>query len=519
LFVGAFVLRLYRIGEPLFDFSPVRQYHSALLARGLYEWLLTGNLKTMPPDGIIEPPILESLASFSYVITGGEHLWIPRLLSALFWMIGGVFLYLIARKLVSPNAAVFSAFFYLFDPAVVLPSRAFMPDPLMIMLLLVSVFTILRYHEYPSTRRLAVAVVASSSALFVKPGICFFQIFGAFFALMVYRKGLPRALTSAPLLLFTALSVLPVGLYYLYGAVINGFLQGQVQSKFVPQYLLETYFWRGWLDQIGSIVGYIAFLGAVFGVLLFRPGLPRAVITGLWGGYFVFGLVFTYHIHTHDYYSLQFVPVVALSLGPVCDTAVSYIRRSDLQQYRRVIVLGSIILAGMIGVVEQRTTILGIAQQGQGVNAFPGGYMGSALIADYDARAKIYRKIGEIVDHSHHTLFSAPDFGYPLLYYGRLDGEYWPTPGMMAWWRSQERTGSQLGSTTNRNELFENMYSTLSPDYFIVINRFTQGDQQVGWKEDRRLRMLLTEHFPVVARDDDYLIFDLQNGSYRTGSG
>jgi dolichyl-phosphate-mannose-protein mannosyltransferase len=93
------------------DFQGVRQYHGVLLARGLYEWLLTGDLKTIPPDGFIEPPILEVLASLCYVVLGGEDLWVPRLLSALFWMLGGVFLYLIAKRLFSPNAAVFSVFF------------------------------------------------------------------------------------------------------------------------------------------------------------------------------------------------------------------------------------------------------------------------------------------------------------------------------------------------------------------------------------------------------------------------
>jgi hypothetical protein len=508
MFVVAFSLRLYRIGEPLFDFSPVRQYHSALLARGMYEWLLTGNLKTLPPDGILEPPILEALASLSYLISGGEHLWIPRLLSASFWMVGGVFLYLIARKLVSANSAVFCVAFYLLDPAAVLPSRAFMPEALMIMMLLVSVFTIVRYHERPTTGRLMVAVGASSVALLVKPGICLFQIFGAFVALMVCRRGLLRSLKSAHLLLFGVLSLLPVGLYYLYGAVIGGFLQGQVQGKVVPQYLLETYFWRGWLDQVGSMVGLIAFGGAVLGVLFLRPGLPRALMVGLWGGYFLFGLVFTYHIHTHGYYSLQFVPVVALSLGPVWDEADSYIRRASRRYYRRAIVLSLLVIAVIFAVVEQRITIFGIAQQAGGAKPFPGRYEGSALIADYGARAKTYEEIGEIVGHSRRTIFSAPDFGYPLLYHGRLDGEYWPTPDMMGWWQSRGRTEAHLGGAGTRRELFDNWYTEVSPEYFIVI-------KSEGWKDDRQLRRLLSRHFPKVARDRDYLVFDLRKGDYQ----
>jgi hypothetical protein len=505
---AGFILRLYRIGEPLFDFSPVRQYHSALLARGFYEWLLTGNLQTLPPDGIIEPPILELLASLAYAVTGGEHLWIPRLLSAMFWTVGGVFLYLIVRKMASPGAALFSVAFFVLDPAAVLPGRAFMPDPLMIMLLVVSVYAILRYHERPTTGRLMVAVVASSLAIFVKPGICLFQIYGAFFALMVYRRGLLGSLRSAHLYLFGVLGVLPVALYYVYGTVIGGFLQGQIQGKVVPQYLLEAYFWRGWLEQIGSMVGLVAFVGAVVGLLLLRPGIPRALLAGLWGGYFLFGLVFTYHIHTHGYYSLQLIPVVALSLGPLWDRVVGYLGRGDRQYYRRAGVLGLMVLAVVFAVVEQRTTIAGIVHQAGGARPFPGRYMGSALIADYEARAKTYREIGEITGHSSRTIYAAPDFGYPLLYHGRIDGEYWPTPEMMAWWRSRGRTESHLGGASTRRELFDDWYSEVSPEYFVVI-------KPEGWKDDRELRRLLTRHFPRVARDRDYVVFELRKGDYQ----
>jgi hypothetical protein len=138
VFLTAFCLRLYGIGQPPMEFNSIRQYHGALLARGLYEWLLTGNLRTLPADGIIEPPILEFVASFSYLVLGGEHLWVPRLLSALLWMVGGTLLYLTAKKLVSQSAALLSTCFYLFLPYSVLASRAFMPDPLMVMLLVMS---------------------------------------------------------------------------------------------------------------------------------------------------------------------------------------------------------------------------------------------------------------------------------------------------------------------------------------------------------------------------------------------
>ncbi len=503
LFVTAFGLRLYHIDEPPMDFQEVRQYHSALLARGFYEELVFGESESAPPDGIIEPPIIELVASFAYYTFGGEYLWVPRLLSAVFWMVGGAFLYLIAKKITSPGAAVFSLFFYLFVPFSVLPSRAFMPDPLMIMMLLISIFTILRYHEQPSKRRLVIAATASSLAVLTKPGICFFQIFGAFISLAIYREGIRRSLTSLHLLIFAALSLLPVGLYYLYGTFIGEFLQGQVQDKVVPGLLLREAFWIDWLDKIKVVVGYFALVGALLGVLLARAGSPRALMIGLWVGYFLFGLVFTFHIKSHDYYSLQLIPVVALSLGPIGALVMGYLGQMDWRSYGRLAVLGLFFLAVALSVVEYRHTILGIVQQAQG-GAFPGRYVGQTTTADYEARAKAYQEIGEVVDHSPRTLFLAPEFGYSLMYHGRLSGEYWPPPG-----RRKQPRGSQPGT----EERFNALYSEHSPEYFIVIPRFTERDRRADFwesEEYKDLRDLLTENFSAVVEDDDYVVFDLR---------
>jgi Dolichyl-phosphate-mannose-protein mannosyltransferase len=497
LLVTGFCIRLYGIGEPPMDVSGMRQYHSALLARGFYEWLLTGNLKTMPPDGIIEPPVLDFLASLAYAITGGEHLWIPRLLSTTFWIGGGVFLYLIARKIVSSNAAVFSVGFYLFVPAAVPLSRVLMPDPLMIMMLVISVFTILRYHERPTTGWLLVAAAASSVAMFVKPGICLFQIFGAFVALMVYRKGSIRALFSVHLLVFAVLILLPTGLYFAW------FLQ-DAASRIEPEQWVSLNFWRGWLWQIGYIVGYVAFVGALLGVLLLRPGSPRALMVGLWGGYFLFGLVFARHVHTHDYYSLQLIPVVALSLGSLWDSLSRIRWRETSRRFLRVTIVG-VLLALALSVVDHKETVLLIARQGHGA-AFPGKYVTNGTIADYERRAEIYRETGEIVNHSPRTLVFAPDYGYSLAYHGRLDhGQFW--------YLSPE-------SKTVRKD-FAALYRENSFRYAIIIKRFAYYPRQVDWggrgngKRHEGLRALLTKKFGVMAEDHSYIVFDLRE----TGTG
>lgn len=502
LFVAAFSLRLYHIGDPPLDWHEARQYHSALLARGFYEWLLVGELYTFPKDGIMEPPVLELIASFAYSIFGGEYLWIPRLLSAMFWMVGGLFLYLIAKRIISPNAAVFSVFFYLFVPFGVLESRAFMPDPLSVMLLLISIFTILRYHEQPSMRRLVIAAVASSLAVFVKPIMCLFQICGAFFSLAVYRQGVRRASTNPHLLMFMMLSILPTGLYYIYGTYVAGFLQTQtLPNRVVPHFVLEAFFWEGWAEMIGKVVGYAAFVGALLGALLFRAGLPRALMLGLWGGYLLFGLVFTTHIHTHDYYSLQLIPVVALSLGAIGNlvmkqpnrtASANYLSQAGLRYYGRIIVLALFISGSVYSIVEYRQMMLQMADQSAYVHPDASKH-NARLVATY-------QEIGEAVNHSRDTLLLASEYGYALQYHGRLSGHAWPPVSDQRW--EEQNLGVQEMSEEER---FNYLYSKHAPDYFIVADRYWMKDE-----EHEALRNFLTENFSIIVQENRYAVFDLR---------
>ncbi len=76
------------------------------MARGYYfealesvpEWQRDLAILNKQKETIIEPPILELVASFAYRAIGGEYLWIPRLLSTIFWVTSGVFLYLMPRS-------------------------------------------------------------------------------------------------------------------------------------------------------------------------------------------------------------------------------------------------------------------------------------------------------------------------------------------------------------------------------------------------------------------------------------
>ncbi len=100
LFITAFSIRLYHIDKPPLDFAHVRQYQSVKVARAYYfeslksipEWRRQVARLNMQRVILLEPRIVERIASFAYRIAGGEHLWIPRVLSSIFWLIRGIFL-------------------------------------------------------------------------------------------------------------------------------------------------------------------------------------------------------------------------------------------------------------------------------------------------------------------------------------------------------------------------------------------------------------------------------------------
>ncbi|MEW6601605.1 MAG: glycosyltransferase family 39 protein, partial [Nitrospirota bacterium] len=208
---------------------------------------------------VLEPRIVENAAVFGYRLAGSEQLWIPRVISLAFWTVGAVFFYLTARILFPFGVALFCTVFYLFLPYSILSSRIFQPDPLMVMLMLVSIYGIIKYDESPGRANLFIVALVSSAAVLVKP-YCVFIIFGAFFSLVVLRGGFWKAVFNRRTFMFGFLIILPSIIYYGYSILMNvGFLGEHAKGSFLPGLIITVHFWMGWLNMIGRVVGYIVF--------------------------------------------------------------------------------------------------------------------------------------------------------------------------------------------------------------------------------------------------------------------
>jgi hypothetical protein len=205
----------------------------------------------------------------------------------------------------------------------------------------------------------------------------------------------------------------------------------------------------------------------------------------LWGGYLVFGLIFTYHIHTHEYYQLQLIPVVALSLGPVGAVVGDYLSRASMSWPRRMVVGGILLLAVLSTLLAGATSVL--QAQVKDPNA-----------ADLEGKVETYEEIGEMVDHSTRTLLSAPEYGTPLEYHGWLSGRDWPNLWDV---RAEQLLGMQQIGVEER---FDALDAAESSDYFIIVRDFWHFEEQ------KDLRDFLADEYPMVAEGDDYWVFDLR---------
>src|SRR5512140_931679 len=91
LLVGA-ALRFVRLNAPPLDFHSTRQLRNALVARSIYYDLLPNAdpAKRALADsfqrvvGRYEPPISESIAAFTFLLTGGESFAVPRVWATIF---------------------------------------------------------------------------------------------------------------------------------------------------------------------------------------------------------------------------------------------------------------------------------------------------------------------------------------------------------------------------------------------------------------------------------------------------
>jgi hypothetical protein len=477
LLVLGFAIRLYDLTDLPLDFHPTRQLLSALKARGMYYSTLTdipAEQKTFAIQqwkirAAIEPEIIENIVAFTYRFTG-EGLWIARIYSSVFWLVGATFLFVLARDLTSTDGALTATAVYLFLPYAVTASRSFQPDPLMVMLIIIFWWAIYQWAKESSSYRFAiVAGLFGGLAILVKFVAAFFVIAGGLGALLG-RMSLREALKQPQVYVLGVLGVLPGAAYVVYGVFIAGYLGQQFGGRFIPALFLSPSYYLGWLGMLNDVIGSVTLMLALLGLLFFTDEKQR-FMTALWAGYLFFGLYFNYHISSHDYYSLPLIPIVALSLASLADVFFAQLRRIANTRVVNSLVFCVLFLGLFASFWNLRAQMKSV---------------------DYRPEVVMWQEIGQVTE-GYNLAGLTQDYGSRLAYWGWLPITSWPTFGDLNY--HQDLRGAQ----DDFEKQFEQL--ALKKELFIVTD-FDELDRQPLLKQKLTL-------FPVFAQGDGYVIYDL----------
>lgn len=479
MFVAAALIRLNDIKAPghLLD----REYTSAIFARAYYfanndqvpDWKREIAVIEKDQQPVLEPPLLEFLVSLIYRFMGREELSYSRYLTSAFWLIGGIFMYLIAKRLLSVEEALVAAGYFLFVPMGVIISRSFQPDSLMMMMFLISLYSLILYFESQSTKQLVLAGVLTGITLLLRP-LVIFAIFFSFLALSFHKNRNWKKIIDGPLLVFGLISLLPAVLYYGYGIVFAGFMRWKVTTSFMPYLLTKKDFWLGWFNIVVNVAGLTPLLLGIPGFFLLRNTKVQHLVAGLTIAFLTFTVAFTYHIRTHPYYHIQLFPIVGLCLAPIAINIINSLRSNS----------GKLWWAPVIAVV-----------------------LFSAYLGYKEVRASLYqnrmenpvtaREIGEIVHHSPHTVYVAYYYGLPLEYYGEFAGAPWPVRIEDEFYR---RPGERELTVQERIDGLG-----FVPEYFVI----THFDLYNRKHQD--LIKYLEQNCSLLAEKEKYLIYNSCN--------
>lgn len=475
IFLLATLIRWNEIRAP--GYAITREYNSVIIARAFYfrdnehidGWRRNVAVAAKNQLPLLEPPVTEYLVSWIYRILGREEIWYARYLTSLFWLFGGVYFYRIVQKMISVEAAVLAVGYYLFVPLGIKISRSFQPDSLMMLLFLISLYAIVVFFEMPSWKNLILAGAVTGLTLLLRP-LVLFMLFGAFIFMSLYKKEKWIDILDKHFIVFSFLSLAFPVVFYGYRLFVTGSLQGQANLSFRPHLLTRWEFWRGWFDVSTHAVGEAAVIAALLGLAILWKKPVRYLSIGLLIGNFIFGLVFNYHIYSHDYYHIQLFPLIgicsAAALLTIGNTLMSQIGRLWWLP-----VIASVAVALYYSYRDVR----------------------SAYYAGSFEDPKLAREIGDLIGHNSRTVLVAYQYGLPLEYYGEFSGTAWPSAIESPFFR---RSMEQELSVQDRlNALGFN------PEFFIITNFDLYN------RKHQDLKAYLDEHCSIFAKTDLYLIY------------
>jgi hypothetical protein len=477
MLAAGFAVRMVDLTDPPLDFHPTRQLRGAIIARGIYSQIVpyadvqkqSAAVATWQSLPKYEPPIFESIVALTYAVTGGEHLWVSRIYSSLFWVTGGLVLALLARKWGYKYGGLIALAFYLYLPFSIIASRSFQPDPFMVVWTIFTAAALDAWAEKQTLKTAVIAGLVGGMTVLVKI-FTVFPVAAMAVAVVLSTLGFRKAVRSTRVWLMAVLMAAPAFIYYILGLGSASGSFADAWTVSMLHLLLSPSFYFKWLAMISSLTGLTVFFIALAGFVLI-PGRPRWILLGLWMGYLFYGLTSPFQFTTHTYYHLQLIPLIALSLVSIAEIGIRKLVEQPVGW--RVLACGVMVFAAVYCMYTTR----------------------SQLVAeDYRSEPIPWQAIGEAVPHDGPVIALTQDFGTRLMYYGWTKvSAYWPT-------ESAQNLATIRGKEEDRFEA--SFLRTTQEKHYFLVTALGQLEKQPNLKN-------ALAGYTVVSQGDGFILYDL----------
>ena len=505
IFSLAIFLRIYDITDEPICCNPVRQLQGAVISRGIYYEIfpieddITVNRAISMKNSMAEhePRFLQNIVAFTYVIAGKEIPWVAGLYNNLFWMVGGIALFALARRIAitsnpidenSSTAYLTASFsgllallYYMVLPFSVITSRSFQPDPGMVMWLILASYALFRFMQEETWIWAILTGLLSGIAILVKV-VALGPIASAIIAAILFLygpktiKGIPSALVrilrQPKLWIMGLLMVAPPILFYVSRQQrAFDYASGWIFSMW--NLLLTPGMYINWATLVIRLFNPVALILALLG-LWFSRGRSRALLLGLWVGYILYGLFFPYQIGTHDYYHLMLVPIISLTMVPMFQVVIS--RLANLSLVWRI---GFIMLVLLVTAYYSWHSLTFWAR------------------VDYRDQPIVWREISSQIPKDGKTIAVTQDFGLRMLYYGWRRVDLWPNANQI-----------EVREMREKGIPFDSLFAkqTKGKKYFLITD-FEDFEEQPELKD------FLNNQFKILEHNEHYIIFDLSQSN------
>jgi hypothetical protein len=323
--VIAFVVRLYKIDNPIADWHSWRQADTAAVARNFYQdgfnplYPKGDDMSPISDNGqinllryrFVEFPIYPSLVYFGYLLHGGVDESIARLVSVIFSLGSVILIYLLSCRYFGKLVGLISAFFYATIPYAIYYSRVTLPEPSLIFFSLGMFYFTDRWIREQSLKLAVLSLIFGCLALLTKPTAIFYLLPLYYTLYQKTGKILPISLKyfiwgivlAAPLVLWRLwINQHPEGI-----PAASWLLNGN-NIRFKPifwRWILQDRFDREILGTTGIIFFWLGFL--------YKPFLKQGYLLHfLMFSLFLYLIVFATGNVQHDYYQSLIIPGIAI---------------------------------------------------------------------------------------------------------------------------------------------------------------------------------------------------------------